>query len=90
MGGRPLTMTVEGRERYPVRVRYARDFRDDLKALKRILVSARASSEAWGRPGMGGCGGMGAASCGGTRADRNRSRFPWPRWPTSASSKGRR
>ena len=25
MGGRPLTMTVEGRERYPVRVRYARD-----------------------------------------------------------------
>jgi Cu(I)/Ag(I) efflux system membrane protein CusA/SilA len=41
MGGRPLTMTVEGRERYPIRVRYARTFRDDLKSLKRILVSAR-------------------------------------------------
>ena len=27
LGGRPVTMTVEGRERYPVRVRYARDFR---------------------------------------------------------------
>src|SRR5208282_3639382 len=26
MGGKPLTMTVEGRERYPVRVRYARAF----------------------------------------------------------------
>ena len=36
MGGRPLTMTVEGRERYPVRVRYARTFRDDLKSLSRI------------------------------------------------------
>ncbi len=34
-------MTVEGRERYPVRVRYARAFRDDVEALKRILVSAR-------------------------------------------------
>jgi Cu(I)/Ag(I) efflux system membrane protein CusA/SilA len=41
MGGRPLTMTVEGRERYPVRVRYARDYRDDVVALKGILVSAR-------------------------------------------------
>ena len=32
MGGKPLTMTVEGRERYPVRVRYARAFRDDLES----------------------------------------------------------
>ena len=40
MGGKPLTMTVEGRERYPVRVRYARAFRDDVEAIKRILVSA--------------------------------------------------
>ena len=42
MGGKPLTMTVEKRERYPVRVRYARAFRDDVEALKRILVSAGA------------------------------------------------
>jgi Cu(I)/Ag(I) efflux system membrane protein CusA/SilA len=40
MGGRPLTVTVEGRERYPVRVRYARDYRHDVEALKRILVSS--------------------------------------------------
>ena len=40
MGGRPLTMTVEGRERYPVRVRYARAFRDDVESLRRVLVSA--------------------------------------------------
>ena len=38
MGGKPLTQTVEGRERYPVRVRYARDFRDDVAALRTILV----------------------------------------------------
>ncbi len=40
MGGRPLTMTVEGRERYPIRVRYARAFRDDVEGLKRVLVTA--------------------------------------------------
>ena len=39
--GKPVTMTVEGRERYPVRVRYARDFRDDEETLKRILVARR-------------------------------------------------
>ncbi|MDB5349278.1 MAG: putative silver efflux pump [Planctomycetota bacterium] len=60
MGGRPLTMTVEGRERYPVRVRYARDYRDDVEALKNILVSARGMSADSGQSaGMGG-GGMGA------------------------------
>ena len=41
LGGKPLTMTVEGRERYPVRVRYARDYRDGVDAIKSILVSAR-------------------------------------------------
>jgi len=55
MGGRPLTMTVEGRERYPVRVRYARDYRDDVEALKGILVSGRGTAA---DAGMGG-GGMG-------------------------------
>jgi copper/silver efflux system protein len=38
IGGRTVTTTVEGRERYPVNVRYARDFREDLDALKRVLV----------------------------------------------------
>src|SRR5204862_625337 len=36
---------VEGRERYPINVRYARDFREDLDALKRVLVSVPMSSE---------------------------------------------
>jgi Cu(I)/Ag(I) efflux system membrane protein CusA/SilA len=39
IGGKNITTTVEGRERYPVSVRYARDFRDDLDSLKRVLVA---------------------------------------------------
>ena len=39
VGGEPVTTTVEGRERYPVNVRYLRDYRTDLDALQRVLVS---------------------------------------------------
>ncbi len=38
IGGKPLTMTVEGRERYPVRVRYLRELRDQPDTLGDILV----------------------------------------------------
>jgi Cu(I)/Ag(I) efflux system membrane protein CusA/SilA len=38
IGGENVTTTVEGRERYPVNVRYLRDFRSDLSALSRVLV----------------------------------------------------
>ena len=38
IGGETITTTVEGRERYPVNVRYARDFRDDIRELERVLV----------------------------------------------------
>jgi Cu(I)/Ag(I) efflux system membrane protein CusA/SilA len=38
IGGMNLTTTVEGRERYPVRVRYMRELRDNVEALKRVLV----------------------------------------------------
>jgi Cu(I)/Ag(I) efflux system membrane protein CusA/SilA len=40
IGGKPVTTTVEGRERYPVRVRYLRELRDSLEAIGEILVSA--------------------------------------------------
>jgi Cu(I)/Ag(I) efflux system membrane protein CusA/SilA len=50
LGGKPLTMTVEGRERFPVRVRYARDFRDDEDALRRLLVSGSGSADEGGTP----------------------------------------
>jgi len=38
VGGNNITTTVEGRERYPVNVRYARELRDDLPKLRRVLV----------------------------------------------------
>jgi Cu(I)/Ag(I) efflux system membrane protein CusA/SilA len=38
IGGRRITTTVEGRERYPVRVRYSRELRDQIETLGKILV----------------------------------------------------
>jgi Cu(I)/Ag(I) efflux system membrane protein CusA/SilA len=45
IGGKNVTTTVEGRERYPVNTRYARDFRKDLDALKRVLVPTPAGAQ---------------------------------------------
>jgi Cu(I)/Ag(I) efflux system membrane protein CusA/SilA len=38
VGGMKLTTTVEGRERFPVRLRYAREFRDNPEDLKKLLI----------------------------------------------------
>ena len=40
VGGMNITTTVEGLERYPLNVRYLRDYRDDLPALEQVLVTA--------------------------------------------------
>jgi len=40
LGGEEVTTTVEGRERFPVQVRYARAFRDDPATIGRILVGS--------------------------------------------------
>jgi Cu(I)/Ag(I) efflux system membrane protein CusA/SilA len=39
IGGNTIGTTVEGRERYPISVRYARDFRNDINRLKRVLIA---------------------------------------------------
>ncbi len=39
VGGRNVTTTVEGLERYPLNVRYARELRDDVPALREVLVA---------------------------------------------------
>ena len=39
LGGDQVTTTVEGRERFPVQVRYARDFRDSPEAIGQLLIS---------------------------------------------------
>jgi Cu(I)/Ag(I) efflux system membrane protein CusA/SilA len=45
VGGEDVTTTVEGRERYPVNVRYPRELRDDLDALGRVLVKTPAGAQ---------------------------------------------
>ncbi len=45
IGGENLTQTVEGRERYPVRVRYLRDFREDIPDLEKILVPSSSGAQ---------------------------------------------
>lgn len=39
LGGMPMTTTVEGRERYKVRIRYAREYRDNPDAIRHIMVT---------------------------------------------------
>ena len=39
IGGTNIALTIEGRERFPVNVRYSRGFRNSLEDLKRVLVS---------------------------------------------------
>jgi Cu(I)/Ag(I) efflux system membrane protein CusA/SilA len=56
LGGMPLTTTVEGLERYGVILRYERDYRENLDALREIAVPVRTSS------GSGGMSGSGAAT----------------------------
>jgi Cu(I)/Ag(I) efflux system membrane protein CusA/SilA len=45
VGGANVTTTVEGRERYPVNVRYGRAFRSDLWNLRRVLVETPAGAQ---------------------------------------------
>jgi Cu(I)/Ag(I) efflux system membrane protein CusA/SilA len=58
IGGENVTTTIEGRERYPVNVRYFREFRDDIEKLRRVLVPIRSGS-------AGTTGGMGGMSVSG-------------------------
>ena len=45
IGGIKLTTTVEGRERFPVRVRYAREFRDNPEDVKKVLIPTPAGAQ---------------------------------------------
>ena len=46
LGGENITRTVEGLERYPVNLRYMRNFRDDIPALERVLVPTPTGTQA--------------------------------------------
>lgn len=45
MGGVKVSETVEGRERYGILVRYAREYRDSLEALERVLITASTGAQ---------------------------------------------
>ena len=45
IGGEIVTTTVEGRERYGVQVRYAREARDSIEAIKKILITTREGAQ---------------------------------------------
>lgn len=45
IGGEDITETIEGRERYPVNVRYNRDFRDDLPALGHVVIATPSGAQ---------------------------------------------
>lgn len=54
LGGMNVTTTIEGRERYPVNVRYARELRDSPEKLKRVLVPVMTGVAGRQADGMGG------------------------------------
>ncbi len=45
IGGDSVSTTVEGRERYPVNVRYLRDYRSDIDSLQRVLVATPSGAQ---------------------------------------------
>jgi len=45
MGGEMVTENIEGRERYPVNVRYNRDFRDNVDELRRVLIATPSGAQ---------------------------------------------
>ncbi|MEZ7891344.1 MAG: efflux RND transporter permease subunit [Candidatus Wallbacteria bacterium] len=60
LGGKVATTTLEGRMRFPVRVRYGRDFREDEEKVRKILVSGSSTMAAQPMNGSSG-GGMGGS-----------------------------
>ncbi len=45
IGGEDIATTVQGRERYPINVRYLQDYRNDLEALKRVLLATPSGAQ---------------------------------------------
>jgi Cu(I)/Ag(I) efflux system membrane protein CusA/SilA len=66
VGGMNLTTTIEGRERYPVNVRYARELRDTREMLKRVLIPVSQMGQPQAAAGTGSGMSGSAASAGGS------------------------
>ncbi|MES2595754.1 MAG: efflux RND transporter permease subunit [Verrucomicrobiota bacterium] len=58
IGGKNVSTTIEGRQRFPIQIRVQRGERDDIEKLSAILVAARQGMSAPGSSATGGGGGM--------------------------------
>lgn len=67
IGGKNVSTTIEGRQRFPIQIRVQRGERDDIEKLSGILVAARPGMSASAAPAAGG-GGMGGGMAGGAAA----------------------
>jgi copper/silver efflux system protein len=45
IGGENIAENIEGRERYPVSIRYAADFRDDIQKLERVVIATPSNAQ---------------------------------------------
>jgi Cu(I)/Ag(I) efflux system membrane protein CusA/SilA len=45
IGGKNIAENIEGRQRYPINVRYCRDFRDNVEALRRVLIATPSGAQ---------------------------------------------
>jgi copper/silver efflux system protein len=45
IGGKSVAENIEGRQRYPINVRYSRDFRDNVEALRRVLIATPSGAQ---------------------------------------------
>ncbi|MGI8601769.1 MAG: efflux RND transporter permease subunit [Verrucomicrobiales bacterium] len=67
LGGKNVSVTIEGRQRFPIQVRFERGERDDIEEIGRTLIAARGMGGAPAVPAIGG-GGMGGMSGGAASA----------------------
>jgi copper/silver efflux system protein len=45
IGGETIAENIEGRERYPISIRYAPDFRDDIQKLERVVIATPSNAQ---------------------------------------------
>jgi Cu(I)/Ag(I) efflux system membrane protein CusA/SilA len=70
IGGKNVSVTIEGRERYPIQVRLERGERDDIEKIGRILIATKSGMSGGAAPSAGAAagGGMGGGMGGGAAA----------------------
>ena len=79
IGGKNVSVTIEGRERYPIQVRLERGERDDIEKIGRILIATKSgmsgsAAESSGGTGVGG--GMGGGGGGAAKSSSTASASP--------------